>query len=97
MPREAFAHGPSRRFLLARFTPLGLVGLFVACCASPRPNAEEPTDDEYLTLRLEDVKARSTELQHQVYDLMPQEDFEGNDLPGLTSGVSIRFPNVFPT
>lgn len=93
MPREAVAHGPKGRFLLARFTPL----LFVACCASPRPNGEEPTDDEYLTLRLEDVKARSTELQHQVYDLMHQEDFEGNDLPGLTSGVSIRFPNVFPT
>lgn len=40
-------------------------------------------DNDPPEMRLEDVKARSMELQHQVHDLMPQEDFEGNDLPGI--------------
>ena len=39
--------------------------------------------EEYPTVRLEDVRDRALELQHRVYELMPKEAIEGNDLPTI--------------
>ena len=79
-----------------------LLPLVLASCADLPDSSEgvsgntDQSKDEYATLHPEDAKSRSVELQHQVLDLMPRQDFEGNNFPDIDADIKHRLMKCAP-